>query len=240
MAEQHRALDWLARRHAGESAALIASRAGVSEWTVLKATKPYGPFSRPSQQLGRTTVTDERHRDRVEAWIEQRRRGRTPTEIAREHGVSHQIVSRSTLGFGPYPAEDTISAWVEARRQRRTLQQISEEYQVPAGLIGRHTAGHGPFPPPVGTRRLPDGLLGISAIAERVGLTSPPVLRWRAAGRLPDPDFVTARGRELWFEATIEEWLDSADLQTCGECGARCYSVAQHHKAKHLADAAFS
>ena len=55
MSAQHKALDWLARRHAGESAALIASRAGVSEATVLSATMAYGPFPRPSQQLGRTT-----------------------------------------------------------------------------------------------------------------------------------------------------------------------------------------
>ena len=84
MPEQHRALDWLARRHAGESAALVASRAGVSETTVIKATKTYGPFPRPSQQLGRTTVSDEDHSERVRVWIEQRRRGRTATEIAKE------------------------------------------------------------------------------------------------------------------------------------------------------------
>ena len=76
MPAQHHALDWLARRHAGESAALIAWRAGVSEAAVLKATKAYGPFPRPSRQLGRTTVSDEHHRQRVQAWTDQRRRGR--------------------------------------------------------------------------------------------------------------------------------------------------------------------
>jgi len=230
---QHHALDWLARRHAGESAALIAWRAGVRESTVLTATKAYGPFPRPCHQLGRTTVSDEHHRQRVHAWIEQRRRGRTTTQIAKDHGVSHQIVSRATLGHGPFPSEDTVAAWVAARRQRRTLHEISKEYQVPPRRIGHHTAASGPFPVPVGTRRLPDGLLGIAAIADRVGLASPAVLRWRTAGRLPPPDFVTARGRELWLATTIDQWLRETDLQTCPHCGARTRSVAKHAKARH-------
>ena len=233
MPAQHQALDWLARRHAGESAALIASRAGVSESTVLNATKAYGPFPRPSHQFGRTTVSDEHHRQRVQAWIEQRRRGRSTSEIAREYSVSHQIVSRSTLGHGPYPSKDTLAAWVAARRQRRTLHDISQEYQVPPRRIGHHTAASGPYPTPVGTPRLPDGLLGIAAIADRVGLASPAVLRWRAAGHLPPPDFVTARGRDLWLATTIERWLQDADLQTCPQCGARTRSVAKHTTARH-------
>ena len=233
MPAQHQALDWLARRHAGESAALIASRAGVSVSTVINATKAYGPFPRPCHQLGRTTVSDEHHRQRVQAWIEQRRRGRTASEIARECSVSHQIVSRSTLGHGPFPSEDTVAGWVEARRQRRTLHDIGQEYQVPPRRIGHRTATSGPFPPPAKTPRLPDGLLGIAAIADRVGLASPAVLRWRAAGRLPPPDFVTARGRQLWLATTIERWLKDTDLQTCPQCGARTRSVAKHTTARH-------
>ena len=169
MPAQHPALDWLARRHAGESAALIAWRAGVSESMVLTATKAYGPFPRPSQQRGRTTVSDEQHRERVRVWVEDRRRGRTTSEIAKGHGVSHQIVSRATVGHGPFPSEDTVAAWVAARRQRRTLQEIGNEYQVPPSRIGHHTAAYGPFPSPVGMRRLPEGLLGVAAVAERVG-----------------------------------------------------------------------
>jgi len=230
---QHHALDWLARRHAGESSALIAWRAGVSETTVVNATKAYGPFPRPSRQLGRTTVSDEQSRQRVQAWTDQRRRGRTTTEIAHEYGVSHQIVSRATLGHGPFPSDDTVAAWVAARLQRRTLHEISQEYQVPPSRIGHHTAASGPFPAPLGTRRLPEGLLGVAAIAGRVGLASPAVLRWRAAGRLPPPDFVTARGRELWLTTTIDQWLQATDLQTCPQCGARTRSVAKHSKARH-------
>ena len=56
--ETHPALDWLARRHAGESAALIAQRAGVSESIVRRATRPYGPFPRPSSRPTATTVSE--------------------------------------------------------------------------------------------------------------------------------------------------------------------------------------
>ena len=233
MPEQHRALDWLARRHAGESAALVASRAGVSETTVIKATKAYGPFPRPSQQLGRTTVSDEDHSERGRVWIEQRRRGRTATEIAKEYGVPHQVVSRSTHDHGPFPSHETVAAWVASRRERRSLRAISEDYHVPPGRIGHHTAAHGPFPPPTGIRPLPDGLMGVTAVADRVGLASPAVLRWRTAGRLPTPDFVTARGRELWLSTTIERWLQDAEFQTCPDCGARCLALAKHRSARH-------
>lgn len=59
------------------------SASGVSEASVIDATKGYGPFPRPSQQLGRTTVSDEQHRERVKAWVEQRRRGgdESPEEV---------------------------------------------------------------------------------------------------------------------------------------------------------------
>ena len=120
-----------------------------------------------------------------------------------------------------------------ARRERRTLHQISQEYQVPPRRIGHRTAASGPFAQPAVSPRLPEGLLGIAAIAARVGLASPAVLRWRAAGHLPPPDFVTASGRQLWLATTIEQWLKDTDLQTCPQCGARTRSVAKHAKARH-------
>lgn len=177
-------------------------------------------------------MSDQHHRQRVPAWNEQRRRSRTATEIAHEYGVSHRIVSRATLGNGPFPPEDTVAAWVAARRQRRTLREISQGYQVPPSRIGHHTAPSGPFPAPVGTRRLPEGLLGVAAVADRVGLASPAVLRRCAAGRLSPPDFVTAREREPWLATTIDQWLRETDLQTCHHCGAPTRSVAKHAKAR--------
>lgn len=74
----------------------------------------------------------------------------------------------------------------------------------------------------------------MTAFAQRAGVSGPTVLRWNASGRLPEPDFVTARGRPLWLPATVDNWLDSSDvLLTCGVCGARCLSLAHHAKAVH-------
>jgi len=77
--------------------------------------------------------------------------------------------------------------------------------------------------------------MGITAVAARIGLKYLSVLRWRSNGRLPHPDFVTAKGRELWLAGTIEAWLETADLETCPDCGARCLSVARHATMAHQA-----
>lgn len=216
MPEQHRSLDWLARRHAGESSALIARRAGVSEATVARATKAYGPFPRPTEQLNRTTLSDDTLSDRAARWVEARRRGHTTTGLARAEGVSHQIVSRATRDHGPYPAAEVVDAWADARRAGRTLAVIADEYGVAPSVVRRETAKLGPFPMP--GARLPEGVLGVSAVAARAGVSSATAIRWRDTGRLPDPDFVTARGRQLWLPTTIDAWLGesgrprSADL----------------------------
>jgi hypothetical protein len=118
VAQGYRALDWLARRHDGESIALIAHRAGVTPDTVNAATATYGPFPRPSQHLGRTVASDAALQERARAWVLQRRAGRTVTDIARDAGVAHQHVSRATIDHGPFPAPDVVTAWVEARPHR--------------------------------------------------------------------------------------------------------------------------
>lgn len=81
---------------------------------------------------------------------------------------------------------------------------------------------------------MPDGVLGVTAFAEQAGVSGPTVLRWQSSGRLPEPDFTTARGRHLWLQATVKSWLDSADyLTACQVCGARCLSVGHHAAAVH-------
>lgn len=142
--ETYRALDWLARRHEGESAALIAYRAGVSEAVVRHATKAFGPFPRPTQQLNRSSV-DHDLRGRAARWVEARRRGLAPTAIARGEGVSHQLVSRATAGYGPYPAREVVEAWADARRVGESVEAIAVAYDVRASVIRRHTAPFGPF-----------------------------------------------------------------------------------------------
>ena len=182
MPEQYRSLDWLARRRAGESSALIARRAGVSEATV--ATKAYGPFPRPSQQVNRTTLSDDMLTDRAARWVQARRRGRTTTDIARDDGVSHQAVSQANRDRGPYPAPEVVDSWADARRAGRTIAAIADEHGVDVSVVRRETAKQGPFRMP--GARLPDGVLGVSAVAARAGVSSPTALRWRATGRLAE------------------------------------------------------
>jgi len=59
------------------------------------------------------------------------------------------------------------------------------------------------------------------------------VMRWRRKGKLPGPDFVTAKQRPLWLPGTIETWLETADLETCPTCGSRCMSVGRHAATTH-------
>jgi predicted DNA-binding transcriptional regulator AlpA len=229
---QHPTLDWLSRRHAGESAALIAHHAGVSEAAVLSATRPCGPFPRPTQRLGARSLPSEAQVDeRVRRWIRLRQNGQTTTAIARAENTSHQLVSRATRDHGPFPSNEVVEEWVQARRAGRMVSQIAEAYDVPQATIRRGTAKHRPFPTP--GAQLPDGVLGITAVAARIGLKSPSVVRWRSTGRLPEPDFVTAKGRELWLAGTIERWLASSDLARCPDCGARCVSLAHHRAGLH-------
>ena len=228
----HRALEWLARRHAGESVAYIAAHEGVSKAEVLQATRPFGPFPRATRQLGRVTGSSERVTERTQRWIEERRAGRTTADIAREHGVSRQLVGAATSEFGPFPSMDQVEAWVEARRSRRTIQAIADEFGVPQSMVRRHTRSFGPFPQP--SSYLPEGVWGVGAVARRVGMPTPTVMAWRDRGMLPKPDFVTASGRVLWLPATIECWLrDTTELAECPDCGAFCRSVGHHRSAKH-------
>lgn len=233
MGTEYLALDWLARRHAGESAALIAHHAGVTPAAVQAATRDFGPFPRPTQRRGaRPIASEDQVRERVRRWIELRRRGHTTTTIARSEGTSHQMVSRATRDHGPFPAPDVVRRWIAARREGRTLANIGEQFGVPPATIRRATAPSGPFPMP--GPQLPDGVFGVATIARRVGVGTVSVLRWRDRGRLPAPDFVTSRGRSLWLPATIERWLaTSEDLVTCPACGAQCVSLRHHELAKH-------
>lgn len=230
MSGGHRALEWLARRHAGESAAYIAAHEGVSKETVVRATKDFGPFPLPTRQLGRHTGSSERLAERTQRWVEERQAGRTATEIARAHGVSRQLVGAATSEHGPFPSGDQIERWVEARRARRTIRAIADEHGVTQALIRRRTRAHGPFPAP--SSHLPEGVWGIGGIAARVKMTTPTVLKWRDRGFLPPPDFTTARGRNLWLPSTVERWLhETTELTECADCGAFTRSMGHHRSA---------
>lgn len=100
---EYPALVWLSLRHDGESAALVARRAGVSVSAVLKATNPYGPFPRPTRQLGRVVASEESVKRRTARWVSLRQAGVRVAAIAAHEDVTHQIVSRATLPYGPFP-----------------------------------------------------------------------------------------------------------------------------------------
>ena len=225
-------LEWLSLRRDGQSCAYIAHRAGVSEEAVSRATKAYGPFPRPSKQLDRKTLSDDELSERQRRWVEQRRRGRTVTAIAAEEGVAHQYVSQATRDQGPYPSREAVEEWVDARRAGKTSRQIADERNVSQGLVTRETRPHGPFRGP--GHPLPGGVMGVGSIAREVGLSPVTVLRWKRTGRLPQPDFVTAKGRPLWLPGTVAAWLEDAELlSTCEACGARCLSVSRHVAMAH-------
>lgn len=227
MTQGHRALAWLARRHDGESIALIAHRAGVTPDTVKAATATYGPFPRATAHLGRTIASDAALQQRARAWVHQRRAGRTVTDIARDAGVAHQHVSKATIDHGPFPAPDVVTAWVQARTDGRTIAAIAHEWTVRPATVRTATRPYGPFRTP--GPRLPDGVVGVKGIATAAGVTSPTATRWVTNGVTPEPDFITARGRPLWLHQTVTRWLATTKtLATCPRCGARCLSVTHH------------
>ena len=214
----HRALDWLARRHDGESIALIAHRAGVTPDTVKAATATYGPFPRATAHLGRTIASDAALQQRARAWVHQRRAGRTVTDIARDAGVAHQHVSKATIDHGPFPAPDVVTAWVDARTPRTHHRRHRARMdRTPRDRAHRHRAVRA-LPHPRTTPA--DGVVGVKGIATAAGVTSPTATRWVTNGVTPEPDFVTARGRPLWLQHTVTRWLATTKtLATCPECG---------------------
>ena len=231
--ETYRALDWLARRRAGESVARIAQRAGVPMAEVRRATRPYGPFPRPTQLVNnRTMVAEGLLAARAAVWVEARQRGEGVSSIAAAAGVSHQWVSKATAGHGPYPSAKVVEGWADARRAGKSVEEIAATHGVRAATVRRSTAPFGPFY--ARGPRLPTGIMNVSAIARRAGVSKPTVLRWQATGKLPEPNFTTARGRSLWLSTTVETWLSTSEaLSTCAVCGARCLSVPHHTAEVH-------
>lgn len=226
-------LAWVARRQAGESAALIAAGEGFTESEVLRATAYAGPFPRPARQLGRTNALQAEVAARTEDWVAARRRGVPAQDLADRDGVSHQWVTKCTSHRGPFPSQEVVAEWVQARRAGQSLAAIAGRYGAPVAAVRRETRPHGPFT--ATGPRLPDGVVGMKGLAQRAGISHPVLLQWRRAGRLPPPDFELDSGRVLWLETTAARWLAESDLSVCPDCGARCVSVGQHRAAAHRA-----
>ncbi|QKE82489.1 hypothetical protein [Arthrobacter sp. NEB 688] len=215
VSESHPELEWLARRRAGESVALIARRAGVSERAVFKATGRFGPFPPPDQHVGRAYLSPVLLEERRARWVSDRRRGVRVKEIAARDGVSHQSVTRATRDWGPLPSRESIEAWVEARQQRRSLAAIADEFGVLAHVVQRLTRPHGPFPRPAPTGL--EGVETIESISRRIGLSDSVVRTKRHL--LPEPDWVTGKGRPVWLPRTVDRWLAETPPEACETCG---------------------
>ncbi|MGL5823555.1 MAG: hypothetical protein ACRCYU_01640, partial [Nocardioides sp.] len=169
-------------------------------------------------------------------WLAQRRDGESAADIAAAEGVSHQLVSLQTRDAGPLLRVRQVrleaEEWARRRHGGESLRVIAMDVGATRGQVAVAMKPYGPFPTVV--PGLPAGLVGITGTARLAGVSQPTVERWRGIGLLPGPDFVTATGRELWFQTTITTWLEQAAiLSTCPVCGARCLSVAQHRSHAH-------
>lgn len=170
-------------------------------------------------------------------WVARRRAGETATSIAAEAGVSRSWVSARTIAAGPFPRvppipRDVVAQWVADRRIGWSVASIASRDSVLAKDVARATQPHGPFPRGRAIRGQ-EAPLGIVALSRLVGVADPTVYQWYRRGRLPEPDSYTPAGRPRWDPSTIQEWLTTADLETCPSCGARVWSVLRHEFAVH-------
>lgn len=169
---------------------------------------------------------------RASAWAAQRREGVSTDRIATDAGVTHQWVSRVTKPFGPFPRPGTPSAmtvdrWITDRRAGISATAIALRDQAPVHRVRDSTRHAGPF-----TRRVHGpGELGITEIAQLLGVGHPTVYRWQRLGRLPGP--IKGRlGLQAWDQDQVERWA-AEHLTECAQCGARPMDLLRHTAMKH-------
>lgn len=169
---------------------------------------------------------------KAEGWARERSQGVSTSVIAQREGVNHTWVSRLTKPHGPFPRPGTptlveAERWVQDRTVGKSATQIARESGVPIGRVRSVTDPHGPF-----TRRLSiDGYLTLSQVAERLRVPTPTICHWANVGFMIASE---RRGsRRLWPVEAFEEWLTTADLQTCPECGAMTRDQGRHAGAVH-------
>lgn len=99
--------------------------------------------------------------------------------------------------------------------------------QVPVHRVRDFTRHAGPF-----TRRVHrPGELGITEIAQLLGVGHPTVYRWQRLGRLPEP--IKGRsGLQAWDRDQVERWATET-LAECAQCGARPMDLLRHTAMKH-------
>ncbi|MFC7487849.1 MerR family transcriptional regulator [Knoellia sp. CPCC 206453] len=163
----------------------------------------------------------------VERWASERRAGVGPAEIARREGYCHQWISRQTKPYGPFPRSGTPSAatiekWVAERKAGRSAERVARENGVTTKRVREATRHAGPFP----ARLHVDGFFTLSELADELGVPSPTICHWSDTGFLPAPE--RRGGRRLWPVEYFNEWLATAELETCPACGARTRDQSRH------------
>lgn len=173
--------------------------------------------------------------DLAAEWAARRRAGESTRVIAQEFGVSPSWVSRLTVAAGPYPRPGTPTAadvkrWVQARRSGVSIAAIVRDEGVSRQRVVVATEAFGPFRQRPGSR----SEVGVTELAEILGLSLPTVLRWVEAGRVPPSLCPGTRGRRRrWARDMILEWISGLDLPVCPQCGARPRDLARHIGAVH-------
>lgn len=170
--------------------------------------------------------------ERAAVWASRRHEGISTAQIAGDAGVTHQWVSRVTKPWGPFPrpgspTTKSVEQWIVDRRRGLSALAIASRDQVPVHRVRDATRHAGPF-----TRRVHrPGELGITEIAQLLGVGHPTVYRWRRLGRLPEP--IPGRsGLESWSREEVERWAD-ATLVECDQCEARPMDLLRHTAMKH-------
>lgn len=173
--------------------------------------------------------------DRVADWVARRRAGESTRVIAHEFGVSWSWVSKVTVSAGPFPRPGTpteadVKRWVQARRSGVSIAAIVRDEGVSRQRVATATEEFGPFRQRPGSR----SEVGVTELAEILGLSLPTVLRWVEAGRVPPPLHPGTRGRRRrWARGAILQWVAGLDLAVCPQCGARPRDLAKHVSAVH-------
>lgn len=87
-------------------------------------------------------------------WLQRRKEGESPAQIAARAGISVEVVLRATDPYGPFMSEQDRrraarnARWVEQRRAGVSVSEIARESGVAHQIVSAATNQHGPFPKP--------------------------------------------------------------------------------------------
>jgi predicted DNA-binding transcriptional regulator AlpA len=136
--------------------------------------------------------------DGVELWMYRQGRrvrffDRNANQLGREHANVYQAtVWAYTHGWYSPSAPAWVNAGCAAEVHASTLERLRATAKTASSPVSRRQVK----------------LLGISEIAEAVGVSRGTVAQWHRRGRMPKPDASLKCG-PIWFERSLSEWLES-------------------------------